>query len=288
MQDVRQAALLARVKDVAADRDRGAAAILADLLPLLDYTAREQPASLFAVRDLVRREQPVMVGLHAACRAALADAAHPGALAAFIARAERAPRAIARVAGEWLRTGAAGPLHVVTWSASSLVEATVAALAAHDEVTVSCGEARPRLEGHALAAALAGSGARVRVFTDGALATAVPGATALLVGADAVAATEWVNKAGTSALAAWARHCGVAIAVLAGPEKFGADADTLGEALASAERPPGEVWRAAPRGIVVENPPFERIPLDLADVVISDRGPLLPVDVPRFAGGLGW
>ena len=283
-----QSALLARVKAVAVDRDRGAAAILADLLPLLDYAAREQPASLPAVRDLVLREQPVMAGLHAACRAALADAGRPGTLAAFTARAERAPRAIARVAGDWLRTGAARPLHLVTWSASSLVERTVAALAAHDEVAVSCGEARPRCEGRTLAAALAAAGVRVRLLTDGALATAVPGATAVVVGADAVADDGWINKAGTSALAAWARQCGVPVAVLAGPEKFGARAEALRQGLAAAQQPSDEVWREAPAGVSVENPPFEWIPLELADVVISDRGPLLPVDVPRFASALGW
>ena len=285
---VRQAALLARVEEVVADRDRGAAAILAALLPLLDYALREQPASIRAVADLVQREQPVMVGLQLACRVALADTAAPGTFAAFAARVERAPRAVARVAAEWLRTGVDGPLRLVTWSSSSLVEATVAMLARQGEVTVSCGEARPRLEGQRLATALAATGARVRLFTDGALGTAVPAATAVVVGADAVAATAWANKAGTAALAAWARHCGVPVAVLAGPEKLGADLEPLRRAVAASGRPAAEVWGGASLHVTVENPTFEVIALELADVVVSDRGPLLPTDVPRFADARGW
>jgi ribose 1,5-bisphosphate isomerase len=285
---VRQADLLARIRAVAADRDRGAAAILADLLPLLEFTLREQPASLSRVAQLVREAQPVMVGLHQACRAALADVGAPGTFAAFSARVERAPRAVARVAGEWLRTGAPGPLHLVTWSSSRLVELTIAALARQAEVLVSCGEARPRLEGQAMATALAGAGARVRLCTDGAVSTAVPGATAVVLGADAVTATHWANKAGSAAVAAWARHCGVPVAVLAGPEKLGADAAQLRAAVIAAHGPTDEVWSDAPRTVAVVNPVFELVPLDLADVVISDRGPLLPADVPRFASSLGW
>src|SRR6185503_878188 len=97
---------------------------------------------------------------------------------------------------------------------------------------VSCSESRPALEGRRLASELVAAGIPVTYFSDAAIATALGppdfaaaharggGADVVLVGADAIAATWFLNKTGTRMLAAAATQQGVPVYVVASRDKF--------------------------------------------------------------------
>lgn len=224
--------------------------------------------------------QPAMGSLWNAAAAALAGEA---ALDRFARQIERAPDAIVRAARPLVEAGAGGPVTLVTWSASGPVRRLAEVLAGRGPVTVRCAEGRPALEGRGLAAALSRAGARVEVFADGALGSAVDGAAAVVVGADAVTADWFVNKAGTRALALAARAAGVPTYVLAGRDKC------LGAALASRlvlrEGPPAEIWARRPRGVAARNPYFERVPWADVAALATDAGIVGEADVAELCRG---
>ena len=158
----------------------------------------------------------------------------------------------------------------MTISSSSSVAVALTAIRATRPLHVSCSEGRPALEGRRLAADLAGLGVPVTFFADAAIAHALSDADAVLVGADAIAASSFLNKSGTRMLAAAASQQGVPVYVVASRDKF--VGRELAARLVIRSGAPGEVWDAAPPGVAVQNPYFESTPLDLVTAVISDMG----------------
>lgn len=272
---------VARAAAIAGDRDAGAGEILARLVPLLDEARRKAPAALPAIEATVRRVQPAMANLRFACAAAVADRERPGTWARAVAQLRRAPAALARVAVQALVEASAPPWRLVTWSYSSAVVAAVERLAGRGPVTVLCGEGRPRGEGRRLAVRLVAAGARVTLTTDAAVTARLAGAMAVVVGADAVTPAGWINKVGTGALAAIARREGVPVYVLASRDKFRRDPGLRDEALAVTGEL-AELGEAPGLGVEMANPTFEWIPLDAADLFLTDAGP-----VPAAAIGAG-
>lgn len=74
-----------RAGTVAGDRDAGASEILARLIPVVEQARVEAPEALPDMASIVAAAQPAMAGLHFLMRAAMADCAHPGRLAAAVA-----------------------------------------------------------------------------------------------------------------------------------------------------------------------------------------------------------
>lgn len=222
----------------------------------------------------VCRAQPAMGPIWNAAAAALAGEA---TLDRFARESERAPDAVVRVARPLIETGAGRSVTLVTWSASGPVQRLVAALARNGPLTVRCAEGRPSLEGRALAAALSRVGATVEVFADGALASAVRDAAAVVVGADALTAAWFVNKAGTRALALAAAAEGVPTYVLAGRDK--GLGSRLSRHVELREGPAAEVWTRRPRGVIARNPYFERVPWADVAALATDRGVVGALDV---------
>jgi translation initiation factor 2B subunit (eIF-2B alpha/beta/delta family) len=161
---------------------------------------------------------------------------------------------------------------IVTLSASGSVTRLLEALRSRGPLRVSCSEGRPALEGRRLAERLAALGVEVTFLTDAALAAALDGANAVLVGADAVGPRHFVNKTGTRMLLSAAGVAGVPVYVAATRDKFVMPA--LWPRLTIRHEPPAEVWDAPPAGVLVRNPYFETVPLDLTTGVISDVGVL--------------
>jgi translation initiation factor 2B subunit (eIF-2B alpha/beta/delta family) len=265
----------ARAEEVAGDRDRGASEILARLLPLLAEARAAAPEALPAIADVVRARQPAMAGLWWAVDAALADLTDPGRLAMARAQAGRAPAALTRVALTAVADRVAPPWRLVTWSYSSAVASLAEALAARGGVHVTCAEGRPRYEGRRLAARLAAGGVAVSLVTDAAATAMVAGRSAVVVGADAVTPRGWINKVGTGALAAAATATGVPVFVLASREKF-VDARDFAAGALRVQGEPGEIWTPADPAIRIENPTFELVPLELADLLVTDRDAISP------------
>jgi translation initiation factor 2B subunit (eIF-2B alpha/beta/delta family) len=281
------------VAALAANNTSGASELLREALDILT-TARAAGVDMPDVARAVREAQPTMASLWNAAAAALSP--DPERLNVFAQHVRRAPAALARYAAAHFADPDAGgffrlkaeatknqvrgfrlqaedqQFRVITLSYSSSVVIVLKAIAATRRVHVSCSESRPALEGRQLATDLAAAGMAVTCYSDAAIADALDTADAVVVGADAVASSWFLNKAGTRMLAAVALYQSVPVYVVATRDKFVDDAvaGQLGE------RPvdPREVWDSPPEGVRVHNAYFEATPLDLVTSVISDIGVL--------------
>lgn len=167
---------------------------------------------------------------------------------------------------------------VYTYSASSTVRA---ALLAHMDAggwfRVAVSEGRPGGEGARLAVALAEHGIPVRVGIDAWLWGALEEEGILMVGADALLPTAWVNKIGTAALAGQARAAGVPVVVCADTSKW------LPPALAALprvyDREPAEIVFRPPPSLEPVNVYFEDIPYGALDKLVTERGVTRPQDL---------
>lgn len=248
------------------------ATVLAGRAESLLRQARERGPA--AARDAARQvcaAQPSMGSLWN-----LAAAALDSGTATFdrlAAHTRRAPLAVARYAVALLKDDTR---RLLTCSRSAIVESCARALG----VPVVCAESRPRLEGRALAAALACDGIPVTVVADAAIASEFRQGDVVLVGADAVAAEWFINKTGTGQLCAAAHLSGVAAYVVAGREKC--VSSELARLLRLGEDAPATLWPDPPNGVRVVNPLFERIDLDRVAGVLTDAG-LLAGEMVRSA-----
>jgi translation initiation factor 2B subunit (eIF-2B alpha/beta/delta family) len=262
-----------RIAQLASDRESGASEILQEAIAILRAAlASGQP--MRPVARAVCRAQPSMAPVWNAALEALAPGDTAGRLDAFALRVRRAAAAVVRVGVSFLADEGDRPLRVVTLSYSGTVLALLAAVALRRAVHVACGEGRPALEGRRLAERLAAQGLQVAFFTDAALPQALADADAVIVGADAVGPEWFLNKSGTRMLAASAVQQGVPVYVVATREKFVPSA--LADVLAIRQGEAAEVWEAAPAGVTVLNPYFERVPLELVASLITDVGVLAP------------
>ncbi len=167
---------------------------------------------------------------------------------------------------------------VHTYSASSTVRS---ALLAHAETgawfQVVLSESRPGGEGARVAVALAERGIPVRLGVDAWLWGAIEEEGILLLGADALLPTAWVNKIGTGALADRARSKGVPVVVCADTSKW------LPPALAALprvyDRDPGEIVFRAPDALEAVNVYFEDVPYAALDKLVTERGVTRPQDL---------
>jgi len=266
-----------RIRDIAEDATSGATDLLTRALMLLRDAAAESPESLATLADALCTAQPSMAGLRNAARLVKSSTDPESDLERLTQQVSRAPQLIARHAAALLllrrdESGRNRPLRLVTCSASAAVTTTVRYLSSRTTIHVSCAESRPGLEGRAMAVTLATEGLFVEIFTDAGIAAALAGADALIVGADAVGPSAFINKIGTRALCAVAATTGVPAYVLAGREKL-LDGRTFDE-LTLKEGEPGEVYDGPSAGPHARNPYFERVPLELISTLLTDSGPI--------------
>jgi ribose 1,5-bisphosphate isomerase len=267
-----------RIREIGDDSTSGATALLTRAVALLREAAVEPQATLEALAGDLCRAQPSMAGLRTAFHLVRTSPDPAADLDRLMQRIARAPQLIARHASELLLLRRHGsdlrtlPMRLVTCSASSAVEATIRSLASRASITVSCAEARPRLEGRAMAIRLADGGVSIELHTDAGISRAVPGADALIVGADAIGPSSFINKVGTAALCALAGSTGVPVYVLAGREKI-LDASEF-NSLSLKEADAAEVWAGTHPGVLVCNSYFEAIPRELVSTMVTDAGPM--------------
>jgi translation initiation factor 2B subunit (eIF-2B alpha/beta/delta family) len=257
------------IRKIAADARSSATEVLGRGLLLLKAAAEAGADALPAVANELVRAQPAMAGLRTAAALAIRAPDPAATIDEFTVRFERAPAQIARHAKELLalRT-TSGPMHLVTCSKSRAVEETIRLAAAEHELLVSCAEGRPAKEGRDLARALADAQIQVDLYSDAGILAAVPAADAVLVGADALCSTDFINKVGTSGICALAAATAVPVYVLAGREKI--LPDDVFRALPLKPGSPNEVWRDPGAGVHVRNPYFEVIPLSFASAIVTE------------------
>jgi translation initiation factor 2B subunit (eIF-2B alpha/beta/delta family)/8-oxo-dGTP pyrophosphatase MutT (NUDIX family) len=204
-----------------------------------------------------------------ACRRALEESPDdpPGAAAAAVATltAGRETASI-EAAGAVARLIEPGT-RVVTLSLSSTV-----LMALHDAAgqvaQLVVAESRPRCEGRETARLAAQFGIPTKLMTDAAAAGALGSADVLLFGADALTGGgDVVNKTGTLALCAAARHFGVRTLCAATPAKVLPEGRAPGlERMDRAEL--GEPIK----GVQSENPYFEVVPAQLVGTIVLGAG----------------
>ena len=248
---------------IAGDREHGASELVARLVPVLDAARAEGLDATVDVAQRVCRGQAAMAPIWNLCAAAVADFDAPGRFDRWRAEVERAPRALVRAAAAALRDallGAERP-QILTLSYSASVVRTLTALAAERPLDVICAESLPGREGVRCAEDLRRAGAGSTVVHDALLTTYLGSAAAVVVGADALSARDWTNKAGTYGLAAAASFSGVPVYVVVSRDK--AAADVLISRMQIARL-------------------FERIPIALATLFLTETGPVPPELVSTF------
>lgn len=271
-----------RIAHLAADRVSGASEILARTIDILREALAADADVLSIARALVRA-QPSMAPVWNAALAALAARDDARCFETFARRVAGAPSALRRVTRElfgindvFKARGAS--LHVITVSYSGSVLSVLESLAAVRPLEVSCSEGRPAMEGRALAARLAAAGITVTCTTDAAIAQALTSGDAVLVGADAVTAGWFLNKAGTRMLVAAASAERVPVYVVASRDKFASAA--VASRLTIREGAASEVWTDPPPGVRVRNVYFEPTRLEEVTGIITEDG-LLDASMAR-------
>ena len=120
---------------------------------------------------------------------------------------------------------------------------------------VFCAEGRPNFEGRRAARELSLAGLRVTLLTDPAWLDSLGKAAMVVVGADAVTESAFLNKVGTSAAVCSARRLRIPVYVLADSTKF--LPSTAARRLLKVRNQAGpisEVWSGAPLRVHIENP----------------------------------
>ena len=162
---------------------------------------------------------------------------------------------------------------LMTYSRSSSVVRALTTMArkkAH--IQVFCGEGRPMFEGQTLALELAGAGHRVTIGIDMALFGWLEQAQALVVGADSVSRDGIANKNGTFALMQAAREKDVPRIIVCTTAKLLPRNCLNWQAIGGGD--PEEIIPASEERITVRNDCFDVTPLNLASVLLTDKGPL--------------
>jgi len=272
--DVARGVLDALARWAGADASAGPAEFHRGLLAWLRDAQAAQPA-MALVHQLAARALEVTA-------AGIARGDGVADLRAEIARtcdAERSDLAAAQqsVAATAARLVTATGGWIATLSSSATVrDAIVRAHAAGRKPSVILAEGRPRLEGRAMAAALADAGVPTWLVVDAALPLLISQASMVWIGADAVTDRGVLNKIGSYAAALAAREHGAPVYALASQRKF-LPATTA--ALRIDEMPPGEVWDAPIAGVKPRNVYFEIVPLELLRGVAVEDAVLGPAEV---------
>ncbi|MGA8163849.1 MAG: hypothetical protein WB791_02355 [Waddliaceae bacterium] len=140
-------------------------------------------------------------------------------------------------------------------------------------IRVIATESRPGYEGRRLAKELGSQGIPTTLIVDAAALKLLERAQRVVIGADRVADTYFVNKTGTLALLLGAQHAKKDVVIVSDTTKF-----FKGEhaAVDSKQHPKEEVWREKHPNVSVENPYFEAIPLVLVNHLLCDQGLMTP------------
>jgi ribose 1,5-bisphosphate isomerase len=279
------------------DRNEGSTSVVASLLDALErWLATDRSPSGPALRIALlawlreaQRAQPSMALVHQLAARALAVAdtglAREDAVAdlrshlAASCASERddlaaATRAAARTAAELVTRDEAW---IATLSLSGMVLEAFRELQRRGRrPRALVAESRPKLEGRAMAAALAAEGIPVWLVADSALPMLVQQAAGVWLGADAVTEHGILNKVGSYTAALAAREHGVPVHAIAIRRKLVPGATP---ALTIAEMPPAELWDAPPAGVRPRNVYFEIVPLALVRGVVVEGEVLGPTEI---------
>jgi len=277
------------VDAIARDRSSGAAELAFRACLALRQWARRQPTvsrdDLLAAAHAFLTAQPAMAPLLRLANelALAADESAPlryleRGLSRFSYTLRTSPAGIAR--HFLLALGKAKPKIIITYSYSSTVLQAI--VAARSRIwQVICSEGRPALEGRKTVQQILrrGKGIGACLTTDAALHMFTAYSHALVVGADSLAETGFINKAGAGALVAHAAQIGRPIWVLADTSKLLPRAiDAIRSDRYGSD---SEIWAAAPRRLSILNPYFETARYQPGVSILTEKGWRTPAQIRR-------
>ena len=274
--------ILARLVAITSDRMSGAMTLGRRATRLLIDVSDEDKKAVDSVAVALCMGQPAMAPVWNAAAVAVGSGGVDG-LKILCGKSNRASQSLSRIFRELvmssnLKTDVAVPLVFATVSASDSVRICFEALSERTKIRAICAEGRPRMEGRHMATNLTTVGITTTICTDAAIgeviAASLPQVEAVVVGADAVAPQWFLNKCGTRQLFELAVSLGVPTYVVASRDKFIHEA--LVEHIPTNSGPSQEVWQDTPTGVHVENPYFERIPIELVATFVTDVGSIGP------------
>ncbi len=136
-------------------------------------------------------------------------------------------------------------------------------------------ETRPLYQGRKTAQELAAAGIPVKHFVDSAAGIAMQDAHICLLGSDAMTPYFIYNKVGSGIFAELLATRRIPLYICSNSWKFDPFA-TKKHPEQIEQRAPEEVWKDAPRGVLVEDPAFEGIRMEYVTAIISELGTLSP------------
>jgi ribose 1,5-bisphosphate isomerase len=144
---------------------------------------------------------------------------------------------------------------------------------------VICTETRPVFQGRITAEEMLELGIKTTFIVDSAARSFMKNADIVIVGADAITSEgNVINKIGTSTIALLAYEARTPFYVASELLKF--DPATLhGDCEEIEERSPDEVWKDAPKKLIVRNPAFEVTRRDFIHGIICEEGIITPQTV---------
>ena len=247
------------IDEIRDNRTSGAAELTSQAADVLTLAAELAPGSQEEVARLLVAAQPAMAPLVNLARSTQGPRE-------FVLRMRAAAPRVAAHAARLICDGSV----VMTHSYSSTVlDALRAAHEAGTKFRVICTESRPLCEGAALATSLGREGIPTTLIIDAAIASFLPHAGLVLVGADAISTRGLVNKTGTALLALAASKFGVPMYALASSEKFfPLDYEPPPQAL----RDPGEILDPPEPNVEAVNYYFDLTPLDSLAGIVTEGG----------------
>lgn len=140
-------------------------------------------------------------------------------------------------------------------------------------------ESRPMFEGRILARFLGEEGIPTTLIVDAAVNTIIKQVDLILIGADSISETSFVNKVGTKYLALLAEEKRIPLYVACERSKF---ISKVWRREPKANGDPKEVLTEKLKNVKAKNPYYEEVPLSLCRGIITNEGIFLPSDVSNF------
>ncbi|GEM_PF-3254693 len=256
--------ILKIARELAADNYSGSASIITKFLSALTESQFSRAEFERAFKTLITAH-PEMAIIENAYRvlSKVPDEGLATAAQRYIRSLDEAPIKIAEFFSAELPDNAI----VMTYSQSSTIAKVILQLHKSGKLGgVILSESRPAEEGKKFAKFLAEKGVRVTLTVDCALGALMEGVDVVVIGADAVTDEYVVNKVGSLALVLLANYHDKPAYSLASTHKLVSRAQIQKFAEGS------QIWADAPKGIIVQAPLFEKVPLALLNGVVSERG----------------
>jgi translation initiation factor 2B subunit (eIF-2B alpha/beta/delta family) len=172
---------------------------------------------------------------------------------------------------------------IIHSNSSTILKTLVYADQTFNGLNVVCTESRPVKEGLKLARLLGEQGIKVKLIVDAAVSSFIKKSDLILIGADAVCYSGFINKIGTLGIAITSKQYNKPIYVVCGTDKF---IPKKHEINIDIPENPKEIIENPPLNVTPYNYYFEITPLQYVSGFITDEGIFSPVKIKRYISNL--